>query len=779
MLQRPTRIAGYMIAMAGILALGPPVGAAGVDVGTYLQEIGHAFGPEHGLADPDVRSMAVTADGTVFVGTVRGLVKWEGDTFAPVHELGNQEILALTARGGALLIATPSHVQSLDNGQLETYIEALPARPTSIAWHEDEVLLGTENGLFTVTEGNVAPVEELHGLMFGGRRVMDVAVGEGRIAVAGQTGLYEGYDDGSWDPLYPWQGDTRWAPMDVRAVAYDAQGRLWFAAPQGVGCRDLNGEWSLYTGAEGLPYNDFTCIATGADGAVWFGTRFGAVWFDGNHWAYREGKRWLPHNEVAAVALDASGSAWLGTVDGIAYIERRPMTLGEKAAYFEDEIDRYHRRTPYEYVARVQLVNPGDKSEVVQRDTDNDGQYTGLYGAAECFAYGATGDSKAKERATKAFEALAFLSEVTQGGEHPAPFGFPARTILPTDGRNPNEHNSPERDTMKQEGDAMWKVIVPRWPTSADGKWYWKCDTSSDELDGHYFLYALYYDLVAETDEEKERVRDVVRRVTDHLIEHDFRLVDHDGKPTRWARFSPKDLNEDPRWWAERGLNSMSMLTYLSIAQHVTGDAKYRDAYERLVNEHHYAQNSTPMPKLQAGPGSFVQFDDKMAFMNFYHLIQYESDPQLLSQYQNAIYYYWQIERYEMNPFFNFIYAALCLDETMTNQWGDVDLSPTGHWLEQSVDTLKRFPMNLVDWKHTNSRRTDVVPLPSHVREPSDEDVNGYRTNGYVIPIDERQKVTWSDDIWELDTGGEGHGLDDGCPFLLAYYMGLYHGFVK
>jgi hypothetical protein len=114
-------------------------------------------------------------------------------------------------------------------------------------------------------------------------------------------------------------------------------------------------------------------------------------------------------------------------------------------------------------------------------------------------------------------------------------------------------------------------VIVPRWPTSADGKWYWKTDTSSDELDGHYFLYGLYYDLVAETEAEKARVREVTARLTDHLIEHDYCLVDHDGKVTRWGVFGPQYLN-GPFWTAQRGLNSLSVLSYIKVA--VCGDEK-------------------------------------------------------------------------------------------------------------------------------------------------------------------------------------------------------------
>ena len=63
------------------------------------------------------------------------------------------------------------------------------------------------------------------------------------------------------------------------------------------------------------------------------------------------------------------------------------------------------------------------------------------------------------------------------------------------------------RRQRSRKRDALWKKLSPRWPVSADGKWYWKADTSSDELDGHFFFYALYYDLVATSDDEKRRVR--------------------------------------------------------------------------------------------------------------------------------------------------------------------------------------------------------------------------------------------------------------------------------
>ena len=104
---------------------------------------------------------------------------------------------------------------------------------------------------------------------------------------------------------------------------------------------------------------------------------------------------------------------------------------------------------------------------------------------------------QAKKRATAAFEALRFSESCDRG-----------RGTIPRRVDSSREaffHQRPgpktrsirlEHDQQKrQKEDRLWKVMSPRWPVNADGKWYWKTDTSSDELDGHFFFYALYYDL--------------------------------------------------------------------------------------------------------------------------------------------------------------------------------------------------------------------------------------------------------------------------------------------
>jgi len=602
----------------------------------------------------------------------------------------------------------------------------------------------------------------------------------GGYVIGASTGLMMAGEGGQYMFIYPQDGMYSWAPRPVQAVTVDADGNVWFASPQGVGRYDGD-SWTLWTGDEGLPYNDFTCMAAAPDGAVWFGTTKGAIRYDGEDFRYRQGKRWLPADDVRDIAVDDAGAAWIATSGGVSRIGFEEMTLAEKAEHYEDLIDKYNRRTEFGYVLQARFNEPGDyDSGHSNHDSDNDGLWTGMYGAGECFAYAATGSEDARERARLAWKALKHLGDVTQGGEPPALEGFVARTVLPTSGPNPNEgHYTPERDRERQKEDALWKVITPRWPVSEDGEWYWKSDTSSDELDGHYFFYGVFYDHVA-NDDEKAQVRERVAEITDHLVSQGFNLVDHDGKPTRWARYSPEELNFSKDWWVERGLNSLSMLSYLATAAHITGDDKYIDTARYLIDEHGYAQNLL-VPKIQRGIGTGNQSDDEMAFMCYYNLMKYwPGGDDLLERSALSWWSYWRLERPEQNPFFNFAFAAMCTGMTFDDPWGTHDVSPTGDWLEESMETLFRFPLDRFDWRHENDHRLDIIQLPEWKRGFDEDSISGYgyRPDGNVVPVDERHFNHWNHNPFRLNTGGSGHGLSDGAVYLLPYYMGLYHGFI-
>jgi hypothetical protein len=686
-------------------------------VGAFEQHVHRPYTHEDGLPDNDILRIGSDARGT---------------------------IVAVTAQGAAVL----------DGARWKPLAAAEPFAPSPAQ----------------LDEAQLARLKMLAGADLA---IRDVAEHQGEFAVAAESGLYLG-NGRDWRLALPREGSVRWAPVDVRAVVYDASGALWFAAPQGVGYRVSDEEWKLFTGAEGLPYNDFTCAAAGPRG-VWFGTTNGAVHFRDGAFSFRQGRRWLLDNHVRDLAVDGEGNVWIATAAGVSCIAYEPMTLAAKAAFFEDEIEKHHRRTSFGYVNPAELAAPGDKRSARPEFTDNDGHNTGMYLGAVSLGYAATGDPTMRDNAKNAFRALAFLSEVTQGGTHPAPEGFIARTVRPTSEPDPNPQFDLQYDLRRRERDALWKIIQPRWPIDETGDWYWKNDSSSDELDGHFFGYAIYFDRVCDTEAEKDEVRAVVRRIIDHILDHGYNLVDYDGTPTRWGRFSPEDLNRNEAWVIERGLNSFSILTYLSIAHRITGDPKYRETYLELALEHGYGMNGMTQPKDIAGPGTYGQPDDNMAFLNYYHLIRYETDPKLLSMFYRAILFHWQIEQYERNPFANFVYAACCLGKVRVDQWGPTDLTPPAHAFEDAIDTLERYPLDLIDWPMSNAHRIDMVPLQGHLGQPPG---TGHRVDNHVFPIDERHEIYWDRDPWVLAYGGNGKRLREGFHYMLAYYMGRAHGFL-
>ncbi len=390
----------------------------------------------------------------------------------------------------------------LGQWQVESTANYPEARQVLVAGKR--TLLATANGIQIIEDGKQTST----GLT--GHNVVGISLAkDGRIAAATSQGAFE-YAAGTWKQLtIDDQLGRQWATKDVRTVVYDGQSQLWVGQLAGLACRTEQG-WKFYEGRDGLPYADFTCAAADDQGQVWFGTRIGLVGFSNGKFSYREGPRFMPGNEIRSITLAADGTPWLATDGGLAALVKRGMTLADKAAHYEEQIDRYIKRTPFGYTSEVRLKAPGDYSEIIYSDSDNDGLWTAMYGASQCFAVAVTGSEKHRAAAKKAFEAIRFLQKVTQGGSHSPPRGYIARTILPTDGPNPNDGRLAS-DQQTKLRDSAWKIYEPRWPTSADGKWYWKSDTSSDELDGHYFFLPLYYDLVADTESEKERVREVVR----------------------------------------------------------------------------------------------------------------------------------------------------------------------------------------------------------------------------------------------------------------------------
>ena len=570
--------------------------------------------------------------------------------------------------------------------------------------------------------------------------------GSGGIWMGTDVGLYHCKDNRS--TVY--HGKKHLMSAYVRGLDFDSDGNLWAGGLGGIAIRNQQQKIAEKLPADGIPSAHVNVVKRAPDDRMWIGTDYGITRFTPGSAAYsvRLSRRWLMSDEVRDIAFDNQGDAWIATANGVSAIRQKKMTLAQKAAYFYKRLIQRHVREPW-IVGRFRLTVPGDTTTIVPDDDDNDGEYTAMYLAMESLRYAVTKDIKAKERAKKAFDFLHFLREVTELD------GFFARTIIPADWsemHDPNRTYTPHQLAEELIKNPRHKPVEVRWHLSKDKKWLWKGDTSSDEMCGHLFGYYWYYNLVAD-DREKQRVADHFSKIMDHLIRHDFYLVDVDGAPTKWGVWSPQSLNNDPEWAPEKALNSLEILSFLKFAYEITGQEKYQEAFLKLIREEGYLENAQKLHNTD--PAWKTYFDIYLALYIYPPLLQYEDDPDLQNAFRKHLDQWFEQYKEVKSPLVNFTYNYLA--------GGDDELDNT-------VLFLRDAPLDLVDWSIDNGRREDLRV----VREPVLEVLQVHE----LRPPSEYRTIRWDRNPYAA-IGGNPAQEREPVYWLLPYWMGRYLDLIK
>ncbi len=703
----------------------------------------------------------ITAENGIDVENVTS-VAFEGETLyiaQPdcVFEYSDSNIKKLSvkasklfSRNGKLYAAVGNSLVQLKKGKVKKLADFdSPVVDISVAL-DDSFWLITQTALYLIKDS-------------GFEKIVNVPEGTSCLAALdnkakyGET-VYIGCPD---EGLMSMKGKRRhWAELipditgalskKVNCLALDGLGHLWVGSDEGLNIYDGRNYWFNGNDFYSVPDGSFNDMYFTADGKKYFATNTGIITLIEGKISYYSFGAWLMHPTVTKITVSDNGTIAAVTPRGISIITASYMTLEEKAAHFDELAVKYFTRNEGYQVSR-KLSKYGDIESGWLPNSDNDGLFTGVYCASQCFRYAVTGSEEAKTNAKKAVEAMIKLTKVT--GKP----GFTARATRYSHEENFLTGNREEWHVCEDNPDCEWLG-----------------ETSSDEMTGHYFAYGIYYDLVAD-DEEKAEIAKVVKTITDHIIENNFHLTDVDGVPTTWANWEPDLLNNDDRWFYERGTNSLEILSFLKTTYHVTGDEKYNKVFDMLISKHHYAMNCM---QYKCEDGHVAHIDDQLDFVNIYPLLTYTESQAHKEIFKMGLTHHWQYERPERSPYFNIVYGAL------TNNHCDI---------ENAAISLSEMNLDMIRWPIFNSYRKDIVwdteqeemGIPAQLKYPVEyysKLVIHYDGNPFICDsgaeefVEINSKKVNRTATLPGTSGANGMSAQTPYVYLLPYWMGRYHG---
>lgn len=693
----------------------------------FLQRTREFYTKENGLPSDTVTACQFDGDGNLYAGTDKGLSVFDGTSFNTVSYDGlDGEITFLYLdKSNTLWAGAGCTVFSIKKGKItksQSFSKAVVDMDTD---GEGNLWLLTDDVLYIYGGKefkNYAKIPMGYAKTF-------CAYGEKQVYVANPVAIVGLFGKRPrWGPIVP---DVSDMPTNcIQSMAADKYGHMFLGTDEGLCIYDSYSTWLTSKHIFNLPKSDVKKILIAENGTKYIGTDIGLYIMEPTKTSFLGAKRWLPDSEVTAIAIKKDNSElWIGTNKGISRISERTFTLQQKAEIYQEMTEKYHVRD-VGYVTVRDFERYGDITSGAVEVSDNDGIWTASYLAAQALRYGATGSKEALKIARRSAKALLKLLYVT-GIE-----GFPARSY-----RRKGEHNFGEKH--------------PEWHRTEDefGALEWKGETSSDETSGHFYGLSLFYDICAD-EKEKEEVANAVSKIVTHILDNDYALCDIDGLPTTWARWGPHEINRDDKFYWEKCVNSLEMLSMLKVAYHMTGDNRFDDEYKKLIDREHYALNCM---QYKIPDANVSHIDDNLSFLAIVPLLRYEDDLQLRAYYLNGLKHSYELQRSERCPLWNIAYGAL------SGEMCDI---------ENAVRSMQELPLDLIHWEVKNSVRPELD------WDSGQEIFGGKRQLKAALPYDEKP-ITKYDANPFIPDGGNGLRAEDGTVFLHPYWFARYYGLIS
>ncbi len=543
--------------------------------------------------------------------------------------------------------------------------------------------------------------------------------------------------------------------------------------------------------------SDYTSFAEGANGVVWYGATTGLTRYDANAERaediimYFSSTKHIAEDKVDAI-LPEGDNVWVLTGDYVSYIEMLMLSAEEKGDILREETHKYVMRRGM--VSHMRLAEPRKiESAHGYTECDNDGLFTSCHAAGELFRYavlkrelGADHPKTldAKKWATLSCEGALLLMYI-----HGRPEGFIARSYhigsepVPDDGhfykREGDYAVCLEMSASKQSGRAGEKVPC-NYPVPdrlarlyrdlgyTEDEITYKADTSSDEVTGHFMNMWLAHNLLGEDDPELDTIiKDACTRTTKHIIDGGFEFLEHNGKPTTWAKWSKRYFATAGPGYVDAPLNATEMLLYLKITMDITGESGiWQKTYDELIADGYAELSVKHFDRFFQGaigsscsPEEDLMYGDNfLAVMTYWMICQLEKDEKLLSMYREGFKSWSGTLLREHNPGYSFPMLAACPDL-------ELDFHKLAAWFNRhdtsrigSRPKVDRHDMPIKRSRHGCADELEISAL----LQPDERKNDKYDRNPFRM----------------LPQADEDDRLEGCYAYTFAYWLGRYYGFI-